>query len=1662
MKQNLFKRTLCFLLTAAMLLALVVLPAAPQVSAASALLTLDEQEPEGFDDLFNPYGYDEGVAFQLLTRNELLFYGASNGSNNRTIDNSSNYDDFKSFVTDPKNTGKAEITDYAMWSGTYAFMEADAFDMDYNSGNEEYVAFVGVKDGYLWAWVTDIKGKKASSNRISLGSMSWVDNSYNQYSSTSLVDVVAGDFDGDGRDSIVVYSTRASSDGGCTLYELKYNTSSNSLSQVACSDVMLNSTYTDNKPADTDNNHNNSRNKLGASMEVGDFNGDGIDDLAVLSYTHNITNYQAPIGMHDTTLKICYGKDDLGSVISGKADYTTGLQYNDGKRIYFPIACCLAAGDYNNDGIEDLYVTGVRADAPYSGANLQYGIAVSGSDWWFQCLLGGTAAMAKGGVNTVGFNGWFDGGFYTGDNCYGEVTSVGVAINGPTSPDMLFVCGDLYDVSSGAPIRVARDSYFNEKDDGLRSNFCTNVHMQSAVAGNFDGNDAGREQVAFTIFMKQSGEDDYYIKSGFYSGKDFNDLKDNNGEIVSYGPATGYEYQRSGYLYENDGDNLNEGLGCFFVPVDYDDDSLTARYLGANYVYTDPVVRAVLQAAPYFGDISTAGVNSTGYSLTTTYQNDEYESDSGSFSGGFAIAAGAGPLFSVNYELGLQGSVTHTFTDTYHTTYTETVYASTEDVVVVERVPLAIHQFDVADTHGNWNGAVDMEYTVPMQPVTESLSVDAYNSFVADYNGKMTASCKGDWNPLTAIDKAANWLEDNEGNPWAYKHTGWSDESCNMKQISKKAYSLGTANGVTNILWDEGNSHTDDLGGTFGFHISYSNTFGPAGMGAGLGFALAGQYDHGWGSATTNGTATGSICQIQDLDRSGLRARGVSDDVIDQYHFSWTYGRWERQLGNVDEDGNPVATPFIGYDLTDVSSPPLRVEDLSVDNVTTDSVTLTWTTPDAYTGWPAIHGYQVYELNTDNLGKQEMKLLGTTTETTYTVGDLEPLTRHTYVVTSYHIWSGDRYESHYSDPVTCATLQQTYTFNYEFDDTAATVDVLNGVASGSAVVKNMVVGLSAAPSDPDDYEILGLEVYIGTDDTPLTIPVKSDGTARYYGRITDDVTVKVLTKERPDEMTVNYTKEVSFNGQIHGRVSASLPNATVNPGDTVQEAVTFTGEAEYGYRLAGWKLTANGITTITPADPENGPTYRVDVIDGQIDVRGIFQLETVENHLVTVEQPEHGMIALYQETERLLPNGVGKYVVADGTQITVEARPEQYYALEKWTADAAGQTGDSFTITVTEDLTIGAVISAPVLHQVQFSADNGGFIAVVPDTDSGTAVLPDTTLTFLTSAAAGKRLDSWTVTEDGESRTLDRSDTCCLSDALTLPIKADTTVKANYVDSTQQVTVNLEGQGSYQLLSGGKLIRDGKVGYLEDVTIRVKPASGWQFDAADGWYTSINGAYWRQYKAVDQDLTIALNFSEIPPPEPIDPGHPDDCVCTKYVDVDETDWFHDAVVYAIDNGMMQGTAIGIFKPNMQLTRAMLVRTIYNNEGTPAPTKAASYTDVSPNAWYSDAIAWATENNIVNGVGNNKFAPDAPLTREQMVTMIYRYIEYLGYTPDGFDALSAFTDSRAVSDYALRPMQWAVGKGIVNGVKTDVLAPQGTSTRAQAATVMMRTVQGLKR
>lgn len=287
------------------------------------------------------------------------------------------------------------------------------------------------------------------------------------------------------------------------------------------------------------------------------------------------------------------------------------------------------------------------------------------------------------------------------------------------------------------------------------------------------------------------------------------------------------------------------------------------------------------------------------------------------------------------------------------------------------------------------------------------------------------------------------------------------------------------------------------------------------------------------------------------------------------------------------------------------------------------------------------------------------------------------------------------------------------------------------------------------------------------------------------------------------------------------------------------------------------------------------------------------------------------------------------------------------------------------------------------------------------------------------------------------------------------PSSSTSTTNPTNPDKTKTYAVSINTTKNGSVTSSLKEAQEGTT-----VTLTVTPDKDYVLDdltaaASNGKTVTVkekNDKYTFSMPAAA--VTITATFKEKPttPTTPTQP--PANTTNLPFADVKTTDWFLKAVQYVYSKETMTGVSSSLFAPNKVLTRAEMAEIFYNMEKKPTVTSSSkSFKDVSSNSWYYNAVTWAASVGMVNGVGDNLFAPTQSITRQEMAAMFHRYVNYKGSSSSASGNLNTFSDGSAVSAWALDDMKWAVGAKLINGKSDGRLDPKGTATRAEIAQVL---------
>lgn len=406
----------------------------------------------------------------------------------------------------------------------------------------------------------------------------------------------------------------------------------------------------------------------------------------------------------------------------------------------------------------------------------------------------------------------------------------------------------------------------------------------------------------------------------------------------------------------------------------------------------------------------------------------------------------------------------------------------------------------------------------------------------------------------------------------------------------------------------------------------------------------------------------------------------------------------------------------------------------------------------------------------------------------------------------------------------------------------------------------------------------------------------------------------------------------------------------------------------------------------------------------------------------------------------------------------------------KWT-NITGETNATYTTPATTMDMNGWQHRCVVKNSIDEATSNAATLTVtaIPtysitmETDgNGTAFAsqtsaPEGTLITLTAVPnSGYHFDRWEVVS---------GDITITNNTFTMPAR-DVTVKAvfdrdssggaHHPDAGSTTTASsdrYEIETPSDVENGSVKVSPSKAEKGDTVTVTVTPDDGYRLDKLavydeDGDKLDLNdkGDGKFTFQMPKGDVEIAVSFAPIE----------DETAKANFSDVPADAWYAEAVQYVYENGLMTGTSDTTFSPDLTTSRSMIATILWRMAGSPVVNYAMDFADVSADQWYAEAVRWASSEGIVGGYGNGSFGTGDPITREQFAVMLYRFAQKQGYdvsVGENTNILS-YTDVSSVSEYAIPAMQWAVGSGVITGMG-DTLAPQGETTRAQAAMMLMR-------
>lgn len=1228
-------------------------------------------------------------------------------------------------------------------------------------------------------------------------------------------------------------------------------------------------------------------------MRVGDYNGDGIDDLAVLStpFTEAVDlDYLAP------QLKIKYGTgtgyngilsdcivdqgaDKIYNIIDKTQPDKNG-KYNAATMK----AVSLASGDFNNDGYEDLVVVGIDSSGevlPNAPAFLFDTTHPNKEKFAYSVLLNNrNKGFVQGAVKTMTSNKWTQESGDGGPVRY--TTAEAVAFDSKAAADYLFLNGSVYtyNASLGQFDAVSSQGYttsgfqFNDGLGGKEELF------RSVAVGNFDGNNAGREQIVFVASCRDK-DDVYSFKKGMITGV-YSDSKD------EYGTATGFKTTLSDWGPNNaNGGNYGCGAQVLLTSCDRDQDGVIARYKGVSYAYSDPEVKAVLQAAPYFAALGDSANNETDYTITESYELEQSSSNNVSYSVGMSYSYG-GLLspFEVNISAGYSLEWSKTFSEALETEYAMTVKAQAYNTALVARTPVFVYCYEVLDENGKWSDGTAITLSIPQQPVYQQMSIDDYNSFAEEYNSYMekkgnraitkesdkTSKDEACYYRLEKINEAENWLDGNEGNPYMYNQLGWGAYSAlGAQQLSQNTIRMGYAGGLNEVSYSKSNIKSVSEEISHGFYFNFSISFGVFGDGIlfshDVGFETSLSYSNGSGVSTTKTSSQGCIGAVNDIDGPALAEEGIPASIYTQYTFDWTLGQWFRHL--YGEEGNK--TVFIGYSLSNVSTPAPAVDDLEANLFADDAVHLTWSQPDKTPGWPEVEGYYVYRAENGECTKISDLLPADTTS--YEIENLKTNTNFGFAVTSVCKVDGKEKESTWSNIAAVTTAKRDYKVNYSVDNAkAADIKVRHlgnvEIQSGDEISESEIIKVKVTPKS-GRYELVSLTLDNGGE-TMVFTPEK-DGTIVCAFTLNGEANMRVSTKRAINSAQITFTDTYTADGTVIGTVSAAVGDVTLNaPGGTVTDDVTFTAVPGKGYGLKSWKITDASGTTET-IDAAGSNSYTLGLASEKYTVEAEFVSLSEIGRLVKVNLPaEGGTVEITDANgDSVTLNENNSVYVPVNSKLTFTVKTDAGCKFRAWTDDAKGQSGESFTMTITKDTEIGVEFDVPVRVGLTYSATSGeqtGAVATKQDYQSGAGVPVGTKITLTAQAAENYRVQKLVITRGGKVDTVTTDDKLYSQYDYELVVDTETDIQV-YFTEIEQYTVMVDSpkHADMTIKNGDKDFVSGKtVRYGDEITVTVKPKENYRLADADSWIDNGDGSYTYRTGAIKADTNISVKIEEIP------------------------------------------------------------------------------------------------------------------------------------------------------------------------------------------------------
>ena len=822
----------------------------------------------------------------------------------KTQDENSNDRDHKEgsigSITDGTRTGKKEEGN----KNGFTIMDTAPVDAK-GEGQKRYVAVLGYWLGgkRLELYIADKDGNRVS-NTYAIGGEKTLDylEQADAFEDTGFVSVAAGDFNGDGKDTVIAYAPLMESDSEQPqLWEFSIG-SNMQLEKTGTVCNIFDILGTGNIATKHSNNGKVFRNTPVVQMTTADTDKDSVDELVV---TAGMNNTKADVNNRQSRMFIYDNITEEEKSYWNKTFELDTKGYNNGNQRL----------RWASSSVGNLVMTGSGADYPEiitagwvdkktnKDADLTHDIGAYVTSCSKTTKKGNSAigTYAKSEVPAIGSNGQPQVSGFTKDGHYRDnVQSLVVvdtfAADGVNAAASVLIMDTIYTYEAGKGLNQEfRMDYFNHSDNGIGSSIITNGLVQDAVSGNFSGNEEGREQIVFTTCQKRASKNQYFYKTYTYK---------KTGKSSWKCDSTGYRISKKGNAYTS------------LCAPDIDSDSTIARIKDVSLTYTEPEVLALLESTPYFSEVDEGDIGNS----ETAYGKENGEGTSVSTAEGLTtnIVAGfewsvddicAGFVCGAGFETSVeQGYTWETATSTTKKFSLNYSNDTGENQVIVYRRPVTTYRYEIKGTKDTM--VLARQGTL----LTSMLPVDEYNEAAQSYE----------------LEEIADGTLATPGNPFSYRSSTAGLNNVAESKITTQYGKEGTVTQEFSTETEQEKTFTYDLNASF---TAYGLVFGvKAGGGAG-----------------TTYSESQSTINTEAITKTGA----VTGKQVEGYDFNWKFAHWTTKV-------NGTEIPVLGYVLTNVIAPPSPPENLAVESVTSDSAKITW---DA--GERGADEYRIYQIYSD-------------------------------------------------------------------------------------------------------------------------------------------------------------------------------------------------------------------------------------------------------------------------------------------------------------------------------------------------------------------------------------------------------------------------------------------------------------------------------------------------------------------------------------------------------------------------------------------------------------------------------------------------------------------------------------------------------------------------